>query len=128
VPVNLIIASEKTKVMGEEMLMKTYLGNLVVNDLSDNVLAVPNVRWVKEDFRLVVRVKGGFDNMVDGSGNHGDCFDGVKLAIDAVGSNSGPAEADAAPVGGANADYRRPDFNRPDHSTDLDGKDQFLAI
>ena len=130
VPVELIIASEKVKVMGESLPYKTYLGNLVVNDLNDGLLSIPNVRWVKEDFRLVVRVRGGFDNLTDNSGNHGDSFDAVKHAEHGVGSKSGPPECHAAGVGAfaAQATPHEKNFNRPDHSTDLTGKDQFLAV
>jgi hypothetical protein len=130
IPVQLVVASEKIRVMGEDLLYKTYLGNLVVNDLNDNLLALPNVRWVKEDFRLVVRSKGGFDNLVDGSGNHGDSFDATKNALLAVGSKSGSPECFAAGVGAfsAHATPHEKNFNRPDHSTDLTGKDQFLAV
>lgn len=80
-PIALVIASERITHKGEEILVKTYLGNLVVATLEDGQLALPPDRWVREDFRLVRRVKGGFDSDVDGSGNHGDTFDATKLAL-----------------------------------------------
>ena len=81
-PVDLVVASEKIVISGgQELLVKTWLGNLVVNALEDAQLVLPADRWVREDFRLVRRVKGGFDNEVDGSGNHGDTFDGLKLSV-----------------------------------------------
>jgi hypothetical protein len=128
VPVELIVASENTQVMGETMSYKTYLGNLVVNALQDNLLAIPSQRWVKEDWRLVVRVRGGFDNVVDGSGNHGDTFDAAKLALHAVGAKSGPPECSAAPVGSIGDRKPRPDFNRPDHSDDFADRSTALTV
>ena len=99
VPVELVVASESTHHLGETMSMKTYLGNLVVNAMDDGLLALPESRWVKDDFRLVVREKGGFDNRVDSAGNHGDTFDAVKLALHALRIGKGPVEARAAAVG-----------------------------
>jgi hypothetical protein len=80
-PIELIISSERITYQGSEILVKTYLGNLVVNALEEGQLVLPSDRWVREDFRLVRRVKGGFDSDVDGSGNHGDSFDSTKLAL-----------------------------------------------
>lgn len=79
--VELVVSSEKITVGTVEMLVKTYLGNLAVNALDDGRLALPAAREVRTDFRLVRRVRGGFDNEVDGSGNHGDTFDSTKLAL-----------------------------------------------
>jgi hypothetical protein len=80
-PIELVVASERITYQGAEILVKTYLGNLVVNALDEGQLPLPADRWVREDFRLVRRVKGGFDADVDGSGNHGDSFDSTKLAL-----------------------------------------------
>lgn len=99
VPVELVVASESTQHLGETLPMKTYLGNQVVNDLDDGTLTLPECRWLKDDFRLVVRDRGGFTNLLDSAGNHGDCFDGVKLARHALRSGRGRAEARAAAVG-----------------------------
>ena len=95
----LVIASEKTVYGGEEMLMKTYLGNLLVNQMDDGQLALPECRFVKEDFRLVRKDKGGFDADIDKQGRHGDTFDAVKLALHGLISRGGPAVAEAVPVG-----------------------------
>lgn len=80
-PVELVVSSETITVGTVEMLTKTYLGNLVVNALDDAKLALPPDRQIRQDFRLVRKVRGGFDNEVDGSGNHGDTFDGTKLSL-----------------------------------------------
>lgn len=79
--VELVVSSEKIAIGSVEMPVKTYLGNLVVNALDDCQLALPPDRRVRVDFRLVRKVRGGFDNEVDGSGNHGDTFDSTKLAL-----------------------------------------------
>ncbi len=79
--VELVVSSENITVGTVEMPVKTYLGNLVVNALDDGKLALPADRVVRQDFRLVRKVRGRFDNEVDGSGNHGDTFDSTKLAL-----------------------------------------------
>jgi len=79
--IELVVSSENITVGLVEMPKKTYLGNLVVNALDDGKLVLPPDRWVRQDFRLVRKVRGGFDNEVDGSGNHGDSFDSTKLSL-----------------------------------------------
>lgn len=80
-PVRLVVSSENIKVGTDTMPMKTYLGNLVVNALDEGRLALSSAREVRTDFRLVRKSRGRFDNEVDGSGNHGDTFDSVKLGM-----------------------------------------------
>ncbi len=79
--VELVVSSENITVGNVEMPVKTYLGNLVVNALDDGRLALPPDRVIRQDFRLVRKVRGRFDNEVDGSGNHGDTFDSTKLSL-----------------------------------------------
>lgn len=83
-PVLLVVSSEVTEYMGEKMKVKTYLGNLAVNAFEDRRAALPNDPRIKADMRLVRREKGGFNNDVDSSGNHGDTFDAFKLAVHAI--------------------------------------------
>lgn len=80
-PVELVVSAENITVGGDELPLKTYLGNLVVNALDDGRLALPAHRTVQQDFRLVRKQRGRFDNEVDASGNHGDTFDSTKLAL-----------------------------------------------
>lgn len=80
-PVELVVSSETIKVGTVEMPTKTYLGNLVVNALDDGKLALPAAKEIRVDFRLVRKVRGGFDAEVDGSGNHADTFDSTKLSL-----------------------------------------------
>ncbi len=79
--VRLFIAGEKADYKAEEMSCKQYAGSLLVNALEDGMVLLPPDRWVREDFRLVRKEKGSFNNEVDSSGNHADTFDAVKLAL-----------------------------------------------
>lgn len=79
--VELIVNSERTEHIGESMTMKTYLGNILVNAIDDRMVALPPDKAVKDDFRLVRRMKGGFDNQLDNAGHHGDTFDATKNAL-----------------------------------------------
>ena len=107
VSVKLVISSETTVYRNQEMRVKDYLGNLVVNALDDAQLALPAAGWVQRDFRLVRKVKGGFDTEVDQSGNHGDSFDAVKLALDRL-------------IGGAPFVYQAVDTATPGTFADRD--------
>ncbi|MCE0497853.1 MAG: hypothetical protein LV481_07910 [Methylacidiphilales bacterium] len=97
----LVVSSEKTARGGEEMSFKTWLGSLLVHQMEDGLLALPESRYLKEDFRLVTRDRGGFDNQLDKQGRHGDTFDAVKLALHGLFSHSGPAHAEAVPLSSA---------------------------
>lgn len=119
----LIVNSEKTEHLGETMTWKTYLGNLAVSAIEDRRAALPPDRAVKDDFRLVKRSKGGFDNTLDAAGNHGDLFDGFKNAEYGLIAPVGTGEAYAAAVGGSpgRASSRSTRMtDRPDHSGDAD--------
>ena len=98
-PVSLIVSSESTTYLGEEMNFKQYLGNLLINTLEDNHLALADETWLKDDIRLVKRDRGTFVAEVDSDGNHGDAFDAIKLGLHALIGKGGPASADAAAVG-----------------------------
>ncbi|MBS0632021.1 MAG: hypothetical protein JSS11_08920 [Verrucomicrobia bacterium] len=80
-PVELVVSAENIQVGPDSLPLKTYLGNLVVNALDDGRLVLPPHRTVQQDFRLVRKQRGRFDNEVDASGNHGDTFDSTKLAL-----------------------------------------------
>ena len=58
---------------------------------------------VKDDFRLVRRFKGGFDNMLDNAGHHGDVFDGWKNSIHGLLIPVAECEAEAVAVGNPSA-------------------------
>lgn len=113
-PVQLVVSSEKLRHNGQDMLYKQYTGNLVIDALEDNALAIPPQRWVKEDFRLVKRLKGTFDNETDTAGNHGDTFDATKLALLGLVSTTGAFEG--VPVlADQTRQYRPHPFDRNPH-------------
>lgn len=122
-PVELIVGSETPRELEgltarERMNFKSYTGNLLVNMMDDGNVELPMARWVKDDWRLVVRSKGGFDNMVDSAGNHGDTFDAAKIANYLMMKRGGPAAVDAIAVGGQSDDDKRRAFMSPDHFGD----------
>ena len=97
--VALVVSSENIEHMGETMKVKTYLGNIAVASIDDKIAALPAAREVREDFRLVRRFKGGFDNSVDNAGNHGDMFDAYKLTVHGFLTDYLACEAEAVPLG-----------------------------
>jgi hypothetical protein len=103
VPVDLLGGGETIKYLGEEMTVKNYLGNLVINTMTDHRLALANDPVLKVDFRLVKRDRGSFVTEVGPGGRHGDTFDAVKLALHSLISSSGPADATAMSVGSQRA-------------------------
>jgi hypothetical protein len=100
----LVKNSERIDFMGESVLYKTYLGNLLVNAIDEDQVDLPNAAEVKDDFRLVKKMKGGFDNALDSAtGRHGDLFDGTKLSIHGLLVPVGECEAEAVAVGNPSA-------------------------
>ncbi|MBQ2631022.1 MAG: hypothetical protein IJG13_15210 [Kiritimatiellae bacterium] len=96
----LVKNSEKLDFMGERVLYKTYLGQLLVNAIDEGQIDLPNDFNVKDDFRLVKKMKGGFDNSLDAAtGRHGDLFDGTKNSLHALIEGTEEAKADAVQVG-----------------------------
>lgn len=96
VPVELVIESEKTSYMGEEMTFKLYLGNLVVNTFNDNRIATPNAAWLRNDLR---QPEGAtFNADPDENGNHADVFCGLGASLHGLISAGGPATATAVPL------------------------------
>ena len=99
VNVLLVVNSETMEHLNEPIKVKTYLGNLGCNAIDDRVTALPPAREVKEDFRLVKREKGGFNNALDSvTGRHGDLFDGFKLSLFALETGGGVTEATGVSV------------------------------
>ena len=122
-PVELIVGSEIPRELEslptrERMNFKSYTGNLLVNLLDDGIVDLPVSRWLKDDWRLVVRSKGGFDNLVDSSGNHGDTFDAAKIAAYLLMKRGGPTEVTPMAVGNPESETRKTNFMRPDHFGD----------
>jgi hypothetical protein len=107
---------------GASVSVKTKLGCVAVASLEDRAAALPAADAVRQDFRLVKRYKGGFDNEVDAEGNHGDLFDGYKLAF--YGHQAGCLEfrVEGMRVGAPSVLYENDRRDRmtdyPDHSDD----------
>lgn len=99
VPVEPLVESEATVYLNEKMLVKSYLGNQLVNTIEDGYLPLPDESWVKTDLRQKVRDKGTFEADVDENGNHADGFDAVAAGLHAVMGKGGPAQASATQVG-----------------------------
>ena len=112
VPVELVIESEKTKYMGEEMTYKLYLGNLLVNSLNDVQLAVPNAVWLRNDLR---QPEGAtFQAEPDESGNHADAFVAIGCSLHGLISAGGPATAAAVALSNIGAPPQmRPGLKNP---------------
>jgi hypothetical protein len=96
----LVISSENIQYGGQTLNYKSYLGNLIVNHLEDAQLALPESRYVKEDFRLVMKDRGSFVASLGTQGQHGDTFDSTKLSLHGLVAKGGPAKAEAMSVGG----------------------------
>jgi hypothetical protein len=99
VPVELVVASENTTYLGEKMLFKIYLGNLLINTLDNNHLALPDERWLASDLRSVTRDRGSFVYQLAEDGGHADCFVAIALGLHALKGAGGPATAAGAQVG-----------------------------
>lgn len=98
-PVELVKGGEKVTHKGEELTYKQLLGNLYINALDDGLYRLPTGGWIAYDHRLVKRDKGSFSTDLGKNGEHGDTFDGNKLAHWALVGGGGPVQASAASVG-----------------------------
>lgn len=81
VQVELVKGGEKVKYEGQEMDAKSMLGNLYVNHLEDGLITLPGGKWITDDHRLVSKEAGRFMTSLGKNGEHGDLFDGGKLAL-----------------------------------------------
>jgi hypothetical protein len=94
-----VVSSEGTEYGALKMNYKQYLGSQLVDYFDDGYCPIPEADWLLNDMRLVKKIGDSFDTEVDENGNHGDTFDAKKLALHAVLSRGGPAEAAAASTG-----------------------------
>ncbi len=99
VPVEAVIESEATQYLGEQMTVKAYLGNQLVNTIDDGYLPLPDEKWVQSDFRQVDRDKGTFNAEPDENGNHADGFCATGAGLHALIGRGGPAQARAVTTG-----------------------------
>ena len=98
-PVLLSVGSERVEHPGyESMTRKQWQGSRQVSELEDNRYTLPPERYIREDWRLVKKERGLLLCEPDAEGRHGDTFDAVKLAREAL-ANGGSVEIEAAPTG-----------------------------
>jgi hypothetical protein len=89
-PIQDVVGSETVEqTNGEKATRKAILGAQLAGLFTDNRIAIPADRYVKDDVRRVKRHKGSFDAELGPNGEHGDVFDALKLAAEAVTSNAG---------------------------------------
>lgn len=108
--VELVSGNQKLKFRGEEMDAKSLLGNMYCAALEDGLLLLPAGEWIEMDHRLVKREAGRFVTDLGPGGEHGETFDGGKLAFWGL-QGGGPVQAHAVPVGSMGG--RDPLKNRP---------------
>ena len=121
--VELVVASESLEYEGSTISYKSYTGNLGVNAIDDRQAGLPPDKECRDDFRLVRRFRGGFDNLLDNAGHHGDSFDAWKLSIYGLIVDSTAVRIEAAKVGQGYSDRAalpdrmsmRPPKESPDH-------------
>lgn len=118
----LVVSSEQIEHNGESMTLKTYLGNIGVAAIDDRSAALPPDKSLRDDFRLVRRFRGGFDNQQDNAGHHGDTFDGFKLSVYALLQPPGLCEAEAVQVGQSInvGQSKRMSFTKPNFDDSFD--------
>jgi hypothetical protein len=88
VPVRDVVASETIEMPGREpMTQKAHQGNRFIAEMDDNHVVLPPERYIKDDFRLVIRDRGSFTTETSPTGQHGDTFDSTKQASDALDGN-----------------------------------------
>lgn len=93
---------------------KTYLGHAAVMEVEDRTAILPPGQAVLDDFRLVRRWKGGYDNVEDSAtGAHGDLFDGYKHARFALTCDLGTVEITAVDLHSAPATNLPPAYRAP---------------
>lgn len=96
--VDLVAGGQKLSFRGEDLDAKTLLGNMYSSAIEDGLLLLPAGEWIEYDHRLVKREAGRFVTDLGKNGEHGDTFDGGKLAYWGLQSGGSP-QAEAAQVG-----------------------------
>lgn len=110
--VYLVKGSENMEHAGETMIAKQLLGNLFANAHTDGQIATPAGTFIKDDRRLVKKIKGLFNADTDALGQHGDTWDAGKLALWGL-RRKGRVEASGMAVGGAPSAPARRGVLRP---------------
>lgn len=98
VRVQLSVLGSKVQYRGESMTLKTRACARVEMAAQDNRLRLPRATWIQRDLRQMTKEAGTYTAAVEADGSHADFYIALALAIDAL-DDTGPAEADAAPIG-----------------------------
>lgn len=96
-PVHLVAGGQSIAWKGEDITAKVLLGNLYASLYEDSLVTFPNLSWIIDDRHLVKRDKGSFTTDLGPNGEHGDTFDGGKLAYWSL-LRKGRAELSAAHI------------------------------
>lgn len=75
-----VAGNSKVRWQGEDSDAKTAMGAAYCDALETGVIAMPPVKWISDDHRLVTRNGAKYDADVDKAGNHADTFDSSKHA------------------------------------------------
>ena len=75
-----IAGNSKVRWQGEDSDAKTAMGAAYCDALETGVIAMPPLKWISDDHRLVTRNGAKYDADVDKAGNHADTFDSSKHA------------------------------------------------
>ncbi len=110
VPVRLLKGGEKIERAGEETDLKSFAGNQLVAFMESARVPIANHPYLESDFGRVVKANGRFECAVGPNGEHGDTFDGTKLALFGQ-ITAGPLAIKAVAVGGL--DVPRPGLLSP---------------
>lgn len=98
IPVRLMRGNQKIGQEGEATDAKTLCGNLLVSHMESARVPIPNHPYVENDFGRVTKAGGRFTCSVGPNGEHGDTFDGCKLALHGQ-IRQGPLQIGACAVG-----------------------------
>lgn len=106
-PVRLIDSGGKVNWKGEDTTFKVLLGNLYSGLYEDALITIPEGQWIIDDRRLVRHESGSFTTDLGPNGEHGDTFDGGKLAYWGL-CKAGRAEIAAATISTSPANPAKP--------------------
>lgn len=115
VPVELVVSGETLDWKGESYNYKQLLGDLYCAAYEDNMIAIPEGKWLLDDHRLVRRESGRFMAEIGKDGGHGDTFDAGKLAYWATFRNTSapPGSIEAVTIGSTPQKTERPGLKNP---------------
>lgn len=105
--VQLIVSSETIETPEGKISLKAQLGNDLANCIESGKALLPFSTYMYKDFMRVVKDRGSFDATVGPNGEHGDTFDGCKLAKHGLKAGGGAVEMLDIQRGDWNGEGRR---------------------